>query len=252
MRSSTGLYGALALVVTCLLCSSAAGAFPLKSELPAYGDNVIANGYARKNGDSVVFYTETYLDDPMSNTIRASYWSGNREPISYKQLDFSDDPNVPGFFEVIDYRRKKGYRITVENDIANVKVLRVAEDGSETIQLNKDVQIDGNTVIDAAFHRFVVSNWDKLMSGKSVRVQFLQIDKARLVPLKIKKTNCDTPATSCFRITFDNFLLQGLVPNIDMKYETNSKRLLRYTGIGPITQMNGKGLPVDILYEYMQ
>jgi len=251
MRSMAHIFCTLTLGTALLLCHPQAGAFPQKSQIQPYGQNAVANGYARRGGKSVVDYTETYLDDPMSSTIRASYWDGNREAIAFKQLDFGDNPNVPDFFEVIDYRRATAYRITVNSNLANVKVLKIAEDGSETVTLNKNVEIDSNTVIDAAFHRFVISNWDRLMKGKTVKVQFLQIDKARLVPLKIKKSKCDTPDTACFKITFDNILLQNIVPNIRIKYDSD-KRLIRYNGIGPVTRMNGKGLPVDIMYDYLK
>ena len=234
-----------------LLCQQSAYAFPEKSQLQPFGQGAVANGYARIEGKSLVEYTETYLDDPLNDTIRASYWSSNRELISYKELNFSDNPNIPDNFQVIDYRRERGYRITVNSSVANVKVVDVS-DNNERILLDKDVVIDDATVIDASFHRFVISNWDRLLSGKSVKIKFLQIDKARLVPLKIKATQCDTPGTACFKITLDNFLLQGLVPNIFMKYEVATQRLLRYTGIGPVTKMSGKGLPADISYEYLQ
>lgn len=251
-KLASHLSSVVLVAVSCLIFQAPANAFPLLNELRPFGEGAIANGYARKNNESSVFYTETYLDDPMSDMIRAVYWDGNRQPISYKQLDFGNDAKVPDFFEVIDYRRKRGYRITVKDNVANVKVLNVASDGSESVRTNKNVPIDSKTVIDAAFHRFVVANWDKLTQGKTIKINFLQIDKARLVPLKIKLDQCDTPASTCFKISFDNFLLQGVVPNIFMKYETSSKRLIRYTGIGPITRMNGKGLPIDIRYEYLQ
>lgn len=242
--------GATLLTTALLISPMPASAFPLISELGTYEERALANGYARTGGNSSIFYTETYLDDPMESTIRAVYWDSNRQPIAYKRLDFGVGSNIPENFEVIDYRREMGYRITVKNNIANVKQLKITEDGSETVLKNNNVEIDSSTVIDAGFHRFILADWDNLTRGKTIRIKFLQIDKARLVPLKIKAANCDTPDTTCFKITFDNFLLQGVVPNIFIKYETDSKQLVRYTGIGPITKMNGKSLAVDILYEY--
>jgi len=234
-----------------MLCQRSVHAFPDKISLQPYGTGVTANGYARLPEQSVVNYTETYLDDPLSNKIRATYWSSNRDVISYKELIFSDNPNIPDYFEAVDYRREKGFRITVIGDVANVQMIDISDTAAEKILLNKNVEIDNSTVIDASFHRFILSNWDRLLNDKSVRVKFLQIDKAKLIPLKIKKTNCDTSGTVCFKIVLDNFLLQGIVPNIFMKYEKATQRLIRYTGIGPVTGLNGKGMPVDIVYEYL-
>ncbi len=234
-----------------LLLQNTANAFPVADELDSISNQVVANGYARRDGDSSVFYTESYLDDPMSNTIRAVYRDSNRQPISYKQLNFPPNAKLPDFFEVVDFRRKRGYRVEVNNNIANVKSIRVAEDGSETISSNTDVAIDSKTVIDASFHRYILDYWDQLLDRKTVKINFLQIDRARLVPLKIKNIRCDTSGSTCFRISFDNFLLQGIVPSIYLQYDSASKNLLRYNGIGPITEMNGKAMPIDIVYDYM-
>lgn len=226
-------------------------ALPAKSEVPPFGQDVTANGYARLPTQSVVNYTETYLDNPLDNTIRASYWSGNRELIAFKKLIFNSDSNVPEYYESIDYRRSKGYRVSVDSNVAKVETIKLGKDGTEIVTRNKSVDVTDKTVIDAGFHRFVVSNWDRLMSGRSVKVKFLQVDKARLVPLKIKKTQCNTPDTACYKISLDNFLLQGVVPAIQLKYDISTKRLISYAGIGPITQLSGKGLPVEVLYEYI-
>ena len=239
---------AVYLILTTLHFQKGVYAFPDISNLQSYGAGVTANGYARLPAQSLVNYTETYLDDPLSNTIRATYWSSNREIISYKELNFSNNPNIPDYFEVIDYRREKGFRITVNGSVANVKVINTED---EKILLNRDVDIDSSTVIDASFHRFILKYWDRLLNNKPVRVKFLQIDKARLVPLKIKKTNCNTSGAVCFKIVLDNFLLRGLMPSIFMKYDQATQRLIRYTGIGPVTRLNGKAMPVDITYEYL-
>jgi len=243
----------LPIAVALLLCSGLSFAFPLKNELPAFNQDIVAKGYARVAGDSAVRYIETYLDEPTDErTIRASYWTPDQRLIAYKKLDFSKNPMVPDLFEVIDYRRSIGYRVTVKSNIANVVALKLLQNGSAKKLSNNNVEIGDSTIIDASFHRFIIANWDELLSGKTFKVKFLQIDKSRLVPLKIKKRKCDTPGTACFKISLDNFLLQGIVPNIFMKYEINTQRLLRFTGLGPITKMNGKGLPVDIMYEYLQ
>lgn len=224
--------------------------FPAKTELQPFGRSVTASGYARINDEAPLSYIETYLHDPMSQIISASYWSEDKQPMAYKKLKFNPGSNVPTFYEIIDYRRAKGYRVTVADAIAKVQTVRLDSKGVESVTKVKTVAIDEQTVIDAGFHRFVIANWDELMGGKTIKVNFLQVDKARLLPLKIKKTNCFTDGPACYKISFDNFLLQSMVPNIYLEYDIPTQRLLRYNGIGPITKMNGKGMPVDIQYEY--
>ena len=79
----------LIVVLNTLLYQTSVQAFPDRSSLQSFGTGVTANGYARLPEQSLVNYTETYLDDPLSNKIRATYWSSNREVISYKELNLS-------------------------------------------------------------------------------------------------------------------------------------------------------------------
>ena len=75
-------------------------------------------------------------------------------------------------YAAIDYRRRKGFRITVVGDVANVQMIHFYKDNvRQKILLNENVNIDDTTVIDASFHRYVISNWDKLLDGKTVRVK---------------------------------------------------------------------------------
>ena len=226
-----------------------AQAFPRIDDLPAYGQNVMAHGYARSPGESALSYIESYLDDPMNDTIRASYWS-DQEIIGYKKVEFNNNANVPYYFETVDYRRSMGYQVSVRSNTATVRRIFLMSDGSETVNRTRTVEVDENTVIDAGFHRFVLANWDRLLNNKTVRLQFLQVDKARLLPLKITNSRCSIEGAACFKISLDNFILQGLAPKVELIYEKDTKRLLSYSGIGPITMRNGKGMPVEIFYEY--
>jgi len=49
-------------------------------------------------------------------------------------------------------------------------MVHIYDDKRQKILLDENVNIDDTTVIDASFHRYVISNWDKLLDGKTVRV----------------------------------------------------------------------------------
>jgi len=96
----------LTLILSALLFfQKATFAFPDKSELQPYGKGVVVDGFARLSEDSAVEYIETYIDDPLEDTIRATYWSPDQELLSYKKLDFTANWNIPDYYEAIDYRR---------------------------------------------------------------------------------------------------------------------------------------------------
>lgn len=240
----------LAFALTYLPASSYA--LTTKSEVMSYGQDSVAIGYARKPKQSDIHYTEAYLDDPFNDTIRASYWSGDKQLIAFKQLTFKANTDQPTYYEFVDYRRAKGYKVIINAaGAAKVETIRLLANGQKKIIRVQDLAVDSNTVIDAGFHRYIVAHWDKLQQGKSVKMNFLQVDKARLVPLKIKKKKCDIPDTACFKVSLDNFLLQGVLPSIRLQYNSNTKQLLSYSGLGPVTQLSGKGQSVTILYKYL-
>ena len=251
MSSTARLCATLICGAIFLLCQSKSIAFPLQSEIQPNDQNGGIYGYARGKNQSAVAYTEVFHDDPLNNTLRVSYWSGNRKAISYKTLTFGDNPKIPNLFEFIDFRDSKAIRITVNGNIANVKSIRLAADGSETVRSEKNVEISANTVIDASFHRFILSEWDRMIAGESMNVKFMRLDKASLVPLVIKRYECDTANIVCFKVSIDNLILQTMLPSFFMQYDLN-KNLIRYNGIGPITKANGKPQTVDISYEYPQ
>ena len=54
----------------------------------------------------------------------------------------------------------------------------------------------------------------------------------------------------CFRIALNNILLKNLVPDIKLAYHPELRRLVRYSGLGPLNKLNGKGMEVNISYDY--
>lgn len=215
-----------------------------------FGEDVVATGYAKQPKQSSVTYVETYLDDPLEDRIRATYWSNDQKNIAFKSLDFPAGSNIPSKYELMDLRRSKGYRVSVNSNIADVQTIRIRPDGTRYISKERQIEINENTVIDAGFHRFILANWDRLISGKPMKIKYLQVEKARLIPLKIKKRSCDSSGMACYKIIFDNMLLRTMLPSIFLEYDVNTKRLMRYTGLGPLPDLTGKGMPVDIHYEY--
>lgn len=253
MSSITRWCATLACSVMLLLGQSNASALPLQSEIQPNNQNGRTYGYAQGKKNSADNYTEVFHDDPLNKSLRVSYWSPNRKAIAYKQMVFGETSNVPRLFEFIDYRRGRGVRVTVSNSIANVKSIRRSADGTETIRSDKSVKIDENTVIDASFHRFIVSDWDRLVDGKTIKVKFMRLDKASFVPLKIKRQTCESgsPDNICLKVSIDNIVLETMLPGFYMDYD-NNKNLIRYAGFGPITTAKGKTHTAEINYKYVQ
>lgn len=240
------------LIGLALVAGGTAGAVtvPSVSELDALKQNNFVIASATASGDSEVTFTEHFHNDPDGDELTVSYWSADGSPFAVKKLVFSEGSDIPDF-ELIDYRRKRGQRVIRDGDRLDVSVFRTA-DGVERDQIKSfSVEIKGQTIVDAGFHRHVLKYWDDLVAGKSKRVNFLRIEKGNYIPLVIKKRKCDVQDGSvCFRIALNNFLLKNLVPDIKLAYHPELKRLVRYSGLGPLNKANGKGMPVTITYEY--
>jgi len=223
---------------------------PSVSELGEYKQNSYAIASATASGQDEVTFTEHFHNDPDGDELTVSYWSADGDPLAVKRLIFADSSDIPNF-ELIDYRRKRGQRVVRNGDTLDVSVFRTT-DGGEREQIKSfSVQIEGQTIVDAGFHRHVLKYWDDLVAGKSKRVNFLRIEKGNFIPLVIKKRACDVQDGSvCFRIALNNFLLKNLVPDIKLAYHPETKRLVRYSGLGPLNKSNGKGMPVTITYDY--
>jgi hypothetical protein len=248
-RFSGKLTGRLALVLMALLCYSSASAVtaPPVSELAALKSDtyVIATATA-----SELTYTENFHNDPDGEELTVSYWSEDDQPLAVKRLEFTDGGGIPDL-EMIDLRRKRGHRVIRDGNTLDVSIFRIEADGSRKQIKSYSVEVKEPTIVDAGFHRHILKHWDSLVAGKSRRVNFLRVEKGNYIPLVIKKRTCDIDdGAVCFRIALNNFLLKNLVPDIKLAYDPVQKRLIRYSGLGPLNKPNGKGMTVQIAYDY--
>lgn len=230
----------------------AAVTVPPGGELQRLKENSTVISSATETGQNELTFTEHFHNDPDSDEITVSYWSADGIPLAVKQLEFTNGGDIPDF-ELYDYRRKRVQRVIRDGNTLNIAVYRTDDNGARTQIKSFAVEVKEQTIVDAGFHRHVLKHWDALVAGKSRRVNFLRVEKGSYIPLVIKKRKCDVQdGAVCFRIALDNFLLKNLVPDIKLAYHRELRRLVRYSGLGPLNKPNGKGMPVDISYEYPQ
>jgi len=250
----------LIVVVTSMVCffagnltAAIAGLqVPAVGQLQSLKENSAVVAYARLRGQSEVTFTEHFHNDPDGDDLTVSYWSPDGTPIAVKNLVFTNGSDIPDY-ELVDYRRNRGHRVTRSGNSLDVAVFRVGVDGERTNIKSFTVDVRDHTVVDAGFHRHILKHWDALVSGKSRRVNFLRVEKGNYLPLVIKRRQCDVKDGSvCFRIALKNFILKNMLPDIKLAYHPQLKRLVRYNGLGPLSKINGKGMPVTISYDYME
>ncbi len=202
-----------------------------------------------------LLYTETWDDAPDAAQATIRYWAPDGAAIAYKTLDFADSKFAPSVFQA-DFRHRRGFEVVRDGSEMTVRKLKLTA-GAPLDSAKKGrattVEYGEKLIVDAGFDRFVLANWARLLSGRSVRFNFLQIDKARLIPLKIKLRKCTAQfeiEVRCFSLNIDNLLLSRFVKPIVLTYELERQRLLRYNGLGQLAGADGKGLVVQIDYRY--
>ena len=233
----------IAMVYSLLVC------VPVSArDKPPVGTMISAQ--ALPHDDDVQGYQEFFLDDPANDEFRAVYRSVDGRPIAHKRLRYSGTEKHPTF-EMHDYRNASGYRVVPMSQRLRVERLKLLENNIQAVVDVQEVIIVEPTVIDASFHRFLMEQWSVVERGEVIKFNFLQLDKARLVPMELKRTDCSSADLLCVRITLSNFFYRAFVPPVLLTYEKSTRRLLHYSGYGPLPTEAGRALPVTLDYRYV-
>lgn len=210
----------------------------------------ISVAHAKLQDDSGLAYLEYYLDDPSAEEVRAEYRSTDGETIVTKRLRFSPEQSFAEF-EILDYERFKGFRVVPGDHVVQIQTLKLLKNNLRAVVGINNVPARSPVIIDAGFHRFMLENWEALAEGKRVTFNYLLLHKARLIPMVVRKKACADQSQLCLKISLDNILLRHLVPSLRLNYEIASKRLVHYSGPGPLASARGRGLMVNLDYRYL-
>jgi hypothetical protein len=96
-------------------------------------------------------------------------------------------------------------------------------------------------VADVGFDEFVRARWDALDAGEALVVPFLVPSRLDAVNFRVRKTGettIDGQAANVFRLSVAG-PLGWLLPDIDVSYRRNDRRLLRYRGITNLRDRTG-------------
>jgi hypothetical protein len=181
------------------------------------------------SGDGRLIYRETHWSagglDPRRLVL---YRCADGRPFARKRVRALGSPQAPDF-ELEDAR--DGYREGVRTRAGRREVLAGrASDGGGAEPLD----VPGNGVIDAGFDIAVRRNWDALMAGQTVRMQFLVPSRQRFYPVKVQReTGLDWQGIPAERLRMQLDLWFGfVVPPIAVTYARADQRLLEFAGTG--------------------
>ncbi len=209
----------------------------------------VASARALPHESGVAGYTEYYLDEPQEKVVRAHYYAVDGRPIAHKRLRYLE-PGAQPHFELHDYRNSTGYRVIPSNGSLRIQKLRLLENNYQAVVDVHDMAVVEPTVIDAGIHRFILQHWQPIAAGEKIDFNFLQIEKARLIPMHMERVDCVESRYLCVRVRLNNPVYRLFVPPVLLTYDKRSKRLLNYAGFGPLPAENGEALAVTLNYQY--
>lgn len=193
-------------------------------------------------------YSETHCSSGDARAREVIYRDTDDRLLAHKLLNFQTGPTMPSYVQRNVYA---GESIAVE--VRQDNVAMTVTDGagtSKTVTASIDTKLP--LVIDAGFDAFVRENWQALVSGQDKRFQFPFAGRDSLVNLRIRPAQCSYEADTnqCFLLELDNWALRLIVDPIELGYDAERERLVRYRGLSNIGDGKGEGQVVDIRYRY--
>lgn len=238
--------------LTCL----AIAVFALSGGSQASATNVenvqpYVTGKAFLPGSTTLLYIEEHYK--VSDTLhKVVYLDAGRELLAEKLIDYSDSAYAPDV-QVDDYRAKRATSIEHGDDVCKV-IIAGLDDGSD--QDVATFKAEKHDVMDAGFDNYVRRHWDALSQGETVKFRFMLPLRDSTIGLKLKPKQCEQnedtapEAAMCLRISPANWLVSALAAPIDLVYEQDTQRLLRFVGQGQLPDAKGRSMEVDLRYEY--
>ncbi|WCE03791.1 hypothetical protein [Pseudoxanthomonas sp. JBR18] len=175
-----------------------------------------------------MLYTESHwIGEGGQRTVL--YRCPNGQPFARKRV--SDGSAAPDF-ELVDARSR--YREGVRGHGSARKVFS-ATDGKERSAVLPRASAQ---VIDAGFDRYVRDHWTALAKDQDTRIAFLVPARQANLDLRIA-AGAAKDRTRQFRLTLDAWY-GGIAPSITVTYDNDSRRLLRFEGVGNIRDAKGR------------
>lgn len=211
-----------------------------------------AIGEARDLKTDEFLYREIYCANGNPDEMEVIYRNDEGNLLARKLLDYSSGRTTPSFVQQNFYSSEV---IEVGLTAGNVTMTVVDAANSETKKASS-TRTDGQVpvVIDAGFDEYVRNNWDSLLAGDKHSFLFPFAERDKLVELRIKKSACTYPSGThqCFRLELSNWFIRMLVSPIELGYDPELQRLMRYRGLSNIGDGKGNGSVVDIRYDYQE
>ena len=221
--------------------------FPILSfGVVAWADVEVINGRAFDDQGRLAYlerHTITHKDGRILK-IDTVYTDADHRQIGRTESDFSSDTRLGNY----DFRddRLEYY------DGARVYSDHIAIFCRETP--NQDMQLkylprEPNQVLGQGFNQFIIDRLDAIAAGEIVHAKLILPAKQDQFGVVIRKDRI-VDDQMLIRVDVDSWFLKLFVPHIEVVFDMDARRLLRYRGISMIADESGKSIGVTVTYDY--
>ena len=202
------------------------------------GYYVVGNAYDQ-NGQLVYKETLVYTPDENGGQLITRYTRPDNKQLASKIVSFSNSLTAPGF-SVTDLVSGEKEGVEWQD---NGEVIRSYQ-GDNNAMLKIP---EGPKIFDAGFDNFVKLNWDALMQGKRLKVNYLFARDNKFLKLRIQKS--PSPQNKLikadqnqvfFKISANNLLFRMLSNPLFVGYDIHSRSLRYYSGPSNLPMMKDK------------
>ena len=204
-----------------LFCAVLLPSLAAATTFPEPQPDIVGEARDLKSGELV--YLEHYYcsDDALQCSV--FYLRPDDEVIASKELDYAASRKAPAL-TFKDFRSDR------------------------EVTINKP---DSDAVVDAGFDNFVRLQWQDLAEGEEIRFPFRLVDREDPIKMRAyREQSCENDKL-CLKIRLDSWLLGNLIDPIQLTYDRDSQRLLRFQGISNLKNDSGRSQTVEIEYRYI-
>lgn len=218
----------------------------LAASLPAQANLGFQEASARDPETGELLYTEHHLMRRVDDQLRQRlvlYRCVDGTAFARKRIDYAASALAPAFF-FEDARQ--GYRegLRREGTAPELWVQRSPDDAERSAELDAGAGL----VADAGFDEFIRRQWQPLLAGDEVQLQFAVPSRLDSYDFAVRRRGSDQvagEAAELFRLRLGGFW--GLLaPHIDVAYARDSRRLLRFEGLSNLRDDDGESLQARI------
>lgn len=225
------------------LCAALLSTASLQAN-PVAADSERYRGTAVRQDSGQLFYTETHVGS--GQHVEVQYRDARGQLIASRRAQFGE-----GFVAESDYRNaRNGAELIIRNQGAYLELRdkAAANVGWRTRRIPRPA----DAVADLGLDRWIQANWSALAAGRRLNLSLLAPSRASFFSFQMRKTESvqfrGRPAIA-LRLTPDS-MLRFLVGPIELLYDTETRRMLRYRGPSEIEDADSATPNISVVFDY--